>query len=107
MFLFSGDENLSETKANESSSKEITLHCKRLSSPIDKTLLKGYKYTEDEEKAILEKFKKAFKDSYMPNVLNHEFLSLKSPPLYFYCGYHRLQELGFNNEIGQVSKIDR
>lgn len=87
------------------SSREIT-HCsqqRRL--PIRKKPRKVCKVPEEKGK---KKTIKEFEETFIcdcPNVLNPVDLTLTSPPLYFYYGYHYLQET--DNEIQQVSKIDR
>lgn len=57
-----------------------------------------------EKKKTIKEFEETFICD-CPNVLNPVDLTLTSPPLYFYYGYHYLQET--DNEIQQVSKIDR
>lgn len=87
------------------SSREITHRSQQRRLPIRKKPRKVCKVPEEKEK---KKTIKEFEETFIcdcPNVLNPVDLTLTSPPLYFYYGYHYLQET--DNEIQQVSKIDR
>lgn len=86
------------------SSREITHRSQQRRLPIRKKPRKGYKVPEKKQHDIIKKFEETF-IGHWPNVLNPVDLTVTSPPLYFYYGYHYLQE--FDNEIKQVSKIDR
>lgn len=53
---------------------------------------------------FIEQFKELF--CCIPYVINPKFITLTSPPLYFYYGYQLLQEREFNNEFGQVLLLE-